>query len=364
MKVLQVLGELRASGAEVMIRDAVPHFRALDIEPLIVSTGERVGAFAGAYAALGVRVAHVPFARGPGFATSFLRLLRRERPDAVHLHTERANAALGILARASGTRTVRTVHNVFFYSGRLRAVRTLERGALRALGVQHISIGRAVDENEKKRLGNPTVRVDNWIAARFRPPDAGERAAARRGFSIPDGHLVLASIGNCSPVKNHAAILAALPSVARRMDRPVVYLHAGSGVDEAAEKVAARSLPPSVDVRFLGAVGDVMPVLWAADVFCMPSLYEGVGIAALEAMACAVPSVLGDVEGLRDVHPSSSAVHFVAPTPQGVASGISHVVAADSTDVERAGREGSRQVRAQRAVRPQVMRLARLYRGG
>src|SRR5690606_20470586 len=113
----------------------------------------------------------------------FWRLLRRKRPDVVHIHTERANAALGLITRLAGVRTVvRTIHSVFEYTGGLRIVRAGERSLLRSLGVQHIAIGTAVERNELLRLRNPTTRIENWIGARFRPPSADEAGRARSGL--------------------------------------------------------------------------------------------------------------------------------------------------------------------------------------
>ena len=363
MKVLNVLNELRASGGEVMLREATPIFRYLDVEPCVLSTGCVVGDYAAEYTKEDVRVLHLPFARNLGFAISFFRLLRRERPAVVHVHAERANAVICLLARLSGARVVRTVHNVFMYTGRLRLVRTLERSALRALGVRSISIGVAVQRNERIRLRNPTTRIDNWIAGRFRPATPVERAAARSELGLLDSQYVITSVGNCSPVKNHSSILAALPAIARTLEREVVYLHAGTGQDEVDEKAQARTLKDSAKVRFLGTVQDVRPIHWASDLFCMPSLYEGVSIAALEALACGVPSVLSDVDGMHDVHADGLTVRFVPPTAEGLTQGIAEI---DATDTEARKKEASlvaTEVRKQRCVRRRSEELVKIYRG-
>src|SRR5208337_4350563 len=50
-----------------------------------------------------------------------------------------------------------------------------------------------------------------------------------------------------------------------------------------------------------GRIDDARELLWASDVFAMPSLKEGLGVAALEAMASALPVIASDVGGLREV---------------------------------------------------------------
>lgn len=188
------------------------------------------------------------------------------------------------------------MHRVFSYVGRLRWLRSSERAFLRAIRVRHIAIGESVERNELSRLRNPTVRVDNWIGSRFPVPAPEQRTAGRAELMVSEGAFIVTSVGNCSAVKNHQAIIEALPSVARAARNPVIYLHAGSGEAEEAEKVPA-DLAGGIDVRFLGPVAEGLPPLWASDVYCMPSHYEGLGIAALEAVTCGVPVVLSDVPG-------------------------------------------------------------------
>lgn len=361
--VLNVLGELRPSGAEVMLLEAVPVMRAVGVEPVVVSIGEAVGDYAVEFRSLGVPVYHVPFGRSVSFAIRLLRLFIALRADVAHVHTERANAAICTMARFVGMRVVRTIHSVFTYRAGLRLCRTWERKALRLIGVRHISVSRAVQENEVLRLHNPTTLIGNWIGDQYRPPTSAERRAVRAGLGLSSRHYVVVSVGGCSSVKNHQAILHALPSLARALQDEVVYVHVGTGSDEQQEREIAAELEGSPDVRFVGSVRDVRGFLWAADVFCMPSMYEGLGMSALEAAACGTPMVLSDTGGLRNVYEPGPAVKFEKPTADGILEGI--------LELRRVGREAlnaarlrmSDDVRRARSCAPAVEQLVNLYRG-
>ena len=361
MRVLHVLGELRASGAEVMLRDAVPLFRTANIEPVMLSTGDHIGNFAEKYAALGVKTLHLPFERKSRYLSAFYRLIREEAVDVVHIHTERANLVLGMAARATRTPVVRTIHSVFAYESRLKTQRRFERSLLRKLGIRHISISASVEDNERKRLKNETTRVDNWIGPQFRPPTAEERASARAFLSVPGDAIVITTVGNCSEVKNHQAVLEALGLLAGRFRQPLIYLHAGHGPMEAQERDLAKNLGDAAEVRFLGTVKNVRQLLWASDIYCMPSLYEGMPIAALEAMACGLPAVFSRVPGLVDVAEPSAGVQFVEPNATGVANAMSTLIknleAARANASERA--EG---IIAERSAEIAVRKIIEIYR--
>jgi glycosyltransferase involved in cell wall biosynthesis len=75
---------------------------------------------------------------------------------------------------------------------------------------------------------------------------------------------------------------------------------AGDGSQRDALAADAKRLRLDDAVRFLGPVDDPRELLRALDIFVMPSLYEGLGMAALEAMACGLPVIASDTGGLRE----------------------------------------------------------------
>jgi glycosyltransferase involved in cell wall biosynthesis len=76
-------------------------------------------------------------------------------------------------------------------------------------------------------------------------------------------------------------------------------------------------------IKLLGRVDDVRGLLWASDAFAMPSLKEGLGVAALEAMASGLPVIASDVGGLREVVEDDRTGIIVPPAnPEKIASAI------------------------------------------
>ena len=340
LKVLHVFSELRHSGGEVMMRVASGLWAEHGVECEIVAVADAVGPYGPTLEQAGYRVHRLsPIA--PRLLTAFPRLLRSVKPDVVHLHVERANFWLALEALASGARVVQTLHGCFPFTGTLRIERTVQRRVLSRFGVEYAAVGPSVSLNEWQVFRNPTQIVWNWCdLERFGEATATDRVAARGALGLDRDDQVLVSVGNCSPIKNHELILRAMAMTS--MPSNVVYLHVGDAGSEAgsAEQELAAGLGLADRVRFLGAVEDVEGVLHAADLFLMPSKHEGLGMAAVEAIATGTPTLVTSVPGLRDLAALSSAIETVEPDAAALSSAVTRCL-------DRADREPrSRQLRA------------------
>lgn len=331
LRVLHLLGELRPSGAETMLVSAAPAFRTAGVQATVLATGATPGPFAQQMAKAGYDVRHLPFQRGAMFFWQLARLLRACRCDVVHLHTESANFWKALVARAlPGVGVLRTVHSNFPFEGRLARVRGWQRRTLARLGVQHVSISPSVHDNELSRFGLPSQLIPNWYdSQRFRPPTFEERGTARTALRVPHGTRLVVTVGNCAPVKNHENLLRALALLPNGTE-DVLYCHAGQEQHDEPERALALQLGVQQRVRFLGPQRDVLPLLHAADAFVMPSRFEGMSIAALEALACGVPCVMSHVPGLRDFEADFPQVIYTDIDAASIRDGLLRALALDA----------------------------------
>lgn len=309
-----------------MLVAAASEFRARNLESDVLATGTDVGPTAGVFESAGFGVHHIPFGKTPFFFLRVYRLMRRGRYDVIHLHTERANFWFGVVALlARPLRVLRTVHSVFAFEGALRTRRGLQRRLLRRLGVVHIACGPAVQRNERDRFGLVTRLAPSWYdTAIFYPPTSAERVRARESLGIADDVLVLVTTATCAPVKNHRSLLEAMARLPEA-SRPL-YLHVGIEEPGEPERRLAEELGIADSVRFLGQVLDLRPVYAAADLFAMPSLYEGFSVAALEALASGLPSLFADVGGLRDLREFYPGLTYAEPTAESIATALETLV--------------------------------------
>jgi glycosyltransferase involved in cell wall biosynthesis len=313
-----------------------------------VQAGREVSAFGPAKTAelfgAGVRFGAVAISDRPRPATDAIAvlrlraLLRRTRPDVVHGHGLRAGAvaalALHPVARAGRGRTpalVVTVHNAAPAGARAAAVyRVLERiVASRADAVLCVS----PDLEERMRaLG--ARRVDRAIVAAPSPPDRVRSVPDQTappdpgGAALPadiagSGRPVVLAVGRLAPQKGFDTLLTAATRWLSRNPEPALLV-AGTGPLGIRLLDQARDL--GVDARFLGPRDDVPALLAAADVFVLPSNWEGQPLVLQEALLAGVPIVATDVGGVRVLTGDQAAVLVPAGDPGALAGAVRRVL--------------------------------------
>ncbi len=141
--------------------------------------------------------------------------------------------------------------------------------------------------------------IPNGVGEAFRPlPDARRLAAERLGLA--EEYVLF--VGALAPRKNPLALLEAFARVARLGGAHQLVLAGADRGSGAAMRRRADELGLTGRLRLLGHVAEAdLPALYgAAEAVCVPSLYEGFGLPALEAMACGTPVIASGTTGLGE----------------------------------------------------------------
>ena len=229
----------------------------------------------------------------------------RRRPDLVHLHTGRATWLGGLAARWRGVPAVTTRRQ----DKRLkRTWRTrLIYGSLvkRAVAISPAVRQRLVDGGvDVAKLRTIASSVDAATLSSERGRDA-----SRAKLELNGDESVLLVLAALVRRKGIDVLLDALP----RMEARPTLLVAGDGEERASLEEDARRRGLDDRVRFLGRRDDKADLLAACDVFVLPSRLEGLGVAALEAMAAGRPVVASAVGGLGEAIVDGSTGLLVPP---------------------------------------------------
>lgn len=240
-------------------------------------------------------------------ARALHRLAERVQPDIIHSHSSKA----GVLARVQpllGTH-VPQVYHPHAYAGMKPQGgmgRLVYDGIEAVLGRGSHTINCSEDENAyaRQRLHLPSARcrpIMNGVnTRRFTPVPTPDKIALRRRFGLPDRTPVLGALGRTCPQKDPITLYRAF---ARALaDNPELrLLHIGTGeLDEELHRfVRAQGLQDRIMRR--AYLAQPVDFYRAVDGFILPSAYEGLALAALEAISCDLPLILSDAPGNRSL---------------------------------------------------------------
>ncbi|MCI8782609.1 MAG: glycosyltransferase family 4 protein [Dorea sp.] len=254
---------------------------------------------------------HVPFARNPFSGTNIraygmlLRIMREGGFDLVHCHTP-VGGVLGRLAahRAHIPRVIYTAHGFHFFKGapvkNWLLFYPVEKWMSRYTDVL-ITINREDYLLAKARFSaGHTVRIHGVgieLGQFSGSGDTGCRREKRRELGLSDAEQMLLSVGELDRDKNHRVVLEAMKTLAKEGFR---FFIAGVGALEASHKEFIRENGLEDSVKLLGFRGDIAELLEAADIYVFPSLFEGLSVALMEAVAAKVPVACSQVRGNVD----------------------------------------------------------------
>jgi glycosyltransferase involved in cell wall biosynthesis len=283
------------SGSEAHLLSLLPRLRdrGWDVRMLMLHENEP-GAwdFARALAARGVPLDEISL-RADVDPIAFVKLtahLARLRPAILHTHLVHADA-YGLLAGAFARVPVRFSTKHGFNEFREAPYFGVADRAVASLAHVHIAISRGLARylEDVEGFDDESFEIVHYGI----DPD-GEPAPYAE--SVPR----LLCVGRLIPIKGHVVLLRAFAQAKR--DLPDLQLDiAGRGPLEPALKALARELGVADSVRFLGHVSPIQSAIEQSAVVVVPSMGEGFGMVALEAMERARPVIAAAIGGLGEL---------------------------------------------------------------
>lgn len=339
MRVLLIINSLLGSGAEVSLRLLQQPLRDRGIRVHFATfTAEGVDAQDATVDVLSET--------HPGRREAIARVraaLARHRPDLVHTTLFESDLAGRIAARLEGVPVVTSLVSTPYAETavvnepvsplKLRAAQLVDRVLAHHATAAFHAISQTVADSAVRDLRIPpekiTVVPRGRDPAQLGEPTVERRALARHTLGI-DRHVpLILAVGREEPQKNHTTLVEAFARVRKRFPEAVLTIagRTGRASSEIGAAIQYCRLPPEA-IRRLGRRQDVTDLLTAADVFAFPSLWEGLGGSAIEAMALQTPIVAGDVPALRELLADGECGLLADPTdPVVLADAIDHTLA-------------------------------------
>jgi glycosyltransferase involved in cell wall biosynthesis len=322
-RVLQLVLSLAPGGTERLVVEICRQL-ADRVESTVCCLDEK-GKLAAEVEELGIPV--VALGRQPGFHPSLARriaaIIKERHIDVVHCH-QYSPYVYGLLASL-----ITRVRLVYTEHGRLTSEPIRKRqlvNPLLALLPGRICAVSAALKGHMVREGFPAhcIRVvHNGIDPGARIT-AGQRRVVRASLGLPDDAYVAGTAGRLVTVKNVPVMLQA-HALLRRSIPSAHLVVVGDGPERAALEQQALALGIAGAVTFTGYRSDVRNVMAALDVYLNSSLYEGVSLTILEAMAGGLPVIASPVGGNPEVVIDRETGYLIPSRPQAIADGLARL---------------------------------------
>lgn len=244
-----------------------------------------------------------PFSLGNVKAIKEIRdLVEQNNYDIVHCHTPIAALCTRLACRKErkkGLKVIYTAHGFHFYKG-APLLNWLIYYPIEKLGSYFTDVLITINKEDYELAKNkmkakqveyvPGVGID---VDKFKNTVV-DKKEKRKELGIPEDAFLLVSVGELNKNKNHEVIIKAMSQI---NNENIHYAIAGVGPLHDYLLDLAKSLNLENRVHLLGYRTDVAEIYKSGDVCCFPSIREGLGLAAIEAMACGLPVVAAKNRG-------------------------------------------------------------------
>ena len=301
---LHLINTLGLGGAERFLTGLVTHLDRDRFHP-IVATLSGGGPFAETLQAGGIELYDLHFRHARDFAGTvrLYRLMRRLQPVIVHTHLM-VDSFHGRLAAIAAGVPIRVVTQQNAYGGGQFLPRWQRwSNILLARATQQfiaVSAGAAAYLQEAESVPPGKIVVLPNAIEPVQRTSAAEIDSFRRELAVPKDTLLIGVVARLTPQKGISYLLEALASLPS-LPAPPHCIIVGDGILRSALEQERDRLGLAERVHFLGHRRDIALILSALDLFVLPSLYEGLSLALLEAMSAGVPVVATAVSGSQEI---------------------------------------------------------------
>ncbi len=289
-------------------------------------------------------------------------VLSQQTYEFIHCHSPIGGVIGRLVARQTETPCMYTAHGFHFFRGSpslnwllyYPVERTLAHLTDTLVTVNQEDYERALTFKTSHTFRIPGIGVDTNRIEQI----SINRSEKRNNLGVyQDSDFVLLSVGELNENKNHETIIRAIATL---KDRNVQYWIAGTGDSKERLERMIIELELKEQVHLLGFREDVFEVMKAADCFVFPSRREGLGMAALEAMAAGLPLITSNVHGINDYSVEGVTGYKCAPDD---IAGFARAIQMMRIDLKVAQQMGSNNIKTAKSydIEQSKIEMRRIY---
>lgn len=295
MKILQVIPRFVFGGAETMCQNLSIQLKKMGHNVVIVSLYDYRSEICDKLIKNGIEIFFLNKRVGFDYKTikQLRRIIKQFQPDVIHSHLHAINYVvfsdlflhhrkihtLHSIAQKESTKIGKILNHFFFKFNHVIPVALSNENKKTIINVYKINENRIPVILNGVPLSNCIIKDD---------------------YSFNNGVINIIHVGSLTPVKNHKEMIKAIKKI-HDIDSRVRILFVGDGVLRDELEMFVKQLDADKYITFYGLCDDVYSLLKSADVFILPSKYEGIPMSIIEAMGSALPIVASKVGGIPDM---------------------------------------------------------------
>ncbi len=310
VKILYLFEHLNLGGAEQLLLTTLKYLDRNEFFPLVYCLREN-GKISKEIEKLGIKVVTLNkkiHLLNLSLIFELVRIFKKEKPQILHTNLFFPNIYGRIAAKLSGTKTIVTsLHNPdysFENNGRwtFELRKLIDKCSAKLTNTSFIAVSDFVKKDFQTQLGFKNIKVlHNYIdTRRFDNLDNCDKKIKRDELEIKKSDILILNVGRLHPQKGQIYLIEAFSLLCKK-NHNLKLIIVGKGIMEGELKQKVNALGLGSNVKFLKDRRDIPELMSISDIFVFPSLYEGFGIALVEAMASGLPVIASDVDSLKEI---------------------------------------------------------------
>lgn len=318
MKTVQVMPDFGLAGAETMVENLSCGLAAEGCDVLVISFFDLHTAITERIENRGIKIKYLGKKRGfdPSIISKMRKIIKAYQPDVIHTHRYVLPYAF-LASMGFKAKRVHTVHNVA-QKEQTKVGKNINRVLFRYFNVVPVALSKEIQRTIQEVYGLP----DNRIPVVFNGIDLS-RCIVKESYARKDTFTVL-HIGRFMDVKNHELLLRSFARFKGQHSDARLQLLGDGELKENMMQLAGQ-LNITDAVEFAGLQSNVYPWLHNADVFILPSKFEGMPMTLIEAMGTGLPIIASNVGGIPDMLSSQKEALLIEPKEEKIIEALEMV---------------------------------------
>jgi glycosyltransferase involved in cell wall biosynthesis len=301
-QILHIIGGMDRAGAETFLRNICLNINqnkyAISILTFLPPRNGKKYEYQDELEKIGIKFFHIKdrrFSNPVAFYADIKRIVRDNQFKIVHSHNDLMSGIILSAAKSGGAKTLishaHSTSNPNISSWPKSLAANLLRKRLLKIATIKIACGEAAG---RFLFGNTDFKiVPNGIDINSFKYNYAARQRIRKKYKINNDSLVLLNVARLDTVKNQSFLIDIFDEI-HKLKNNTELVFVGSGALEAELKARASTCKNQSKIHFLGPQKDMPDFYSAADLFLLPSLFEGLPTVCIEAQANGLSCILSD----------------------------------------------------------------------